>query len=182
MILSENEDLFQEYLKDFTLEFGYIEETPGLDKFDEPVIRNIVWNNQIRFNTKYLTAYNYVMAQSVVESTSGWFSKTSSSPPGLKLETTNFKMALRKQGDFIPALMNINGTPTRMFMKPYFFSIQIYLSNKIYTLQRVYQNFFDYLGNLGGVFEIMLFSFMLVLAVHHNIELELYCLNELAVT
>ena len=42
LLLSENSDLFAEYMKDFTLEFGYIEETPGLEKFEEPVIRNIV--------------------------------------------------------------------------------------------------------------------------------------------
>ena len=46
-------------------------------------------------------------------------------------------------------------------------------------MERVYTTFFDYLGNLGGVFEIILFAFAIMMQIHSGIEMDLYLLNHI---
>ena len=45
---------------------------------------------------------------------------------------------------------------------------------------RVYDSFMDFLGNVGGVFEILMSIFMILLTIHSGIEMELYLVNQIA--
>ena len=60
-----------------------------------------------------------------------------------------------------------------------YMSVEVFLTNKIYRLQRIYTTFFDYLGNLGGVFEIILFVFAILMQIHSGVEMDLYLLNHI---
>ena len=86
-----NQGAVRDFLQEFTMDFGHIEDSPGLKDFDKPLIRNLVFKTMIKVNNKYATPYKYFMARSIVETESGWFNKQVTSIEGLKLETTNTK-------------------------------------------------------------------------------------------
>ena len=52
------------------------------------------------------------------------------------------------------------------------------LSNKNYVVKRVYGNLIDFFVDVGGVGEIIIFTFVLVLTLHSDIVKDLYLLNE----
>lgn len=58
--------------------------------------------------------------------------------------------------------------------------ITMYLTNKVSKTERVYDTFFDYLSNLGGIFETIMFGFAFGLLKHSAILMHLYLLNTIA--
>lgn len=71
-----------------------------------------------------------------------------------------------------------DGTFGFEYLSPEYLSVEFTMINKIYTLTRTYESFLDCLGNIGGVFEILMFIFVILLEIHSGITLNLYLLNE----
>jgi hypothetical protein len=71
-----------------------------------------------------------------------------------------------------------DGTVGFQYLSPEYLSLQFDMTNKVYTLTRTYESFLDCLGNIGGVFEIIMFLFVFLLEIHSGIELNLYLLNQ----
>ena len=69
----QTQALLAEFLKDFTVEFGYIDDSPGLDDFKKPLIRSLNFHHNLRINSHYISNYKYYLSQTVVETTSGFF-------------------------------------------------------------------------------------------------------------
>lgn len=71
----ENLSAVAEYLQNFSVDIGYIEDSPGLDSFDTPIIRNLVFLDQIKVNANYMTSHTLILSKSEVVTESGWFKK-----------------------------------------------------------------------------------------------------------
>ena len=178
---TNNFNLITEYLRDFSLEFGYIEETPGLDDFNKPIVRNLIFKNMLKINSGNLSQYKYYLAKTIVETESGWFRRETTEQSGLRIDNSNFKFLRRKPTDLRPLIYTTNGVAQRKNLVPEFYTIQFELTNQVYTVLRVYESFLDFLGNVGGVFEILLSVFMLVLTIHSSLGMELYFLNSFSI-
>lgn len=72
-------DNFSEYYKDLVIQIGFIEDLPGLKEFEKPIIRNLVWIEGFKINYSQLFAYNFVLAQTKVDTLSGLISKETTS-------------------------------------------------------------------------------------------------------
>ena len=96
---------------------------------------------------------------------------------GIKLESSNVNLTSRRIQDVSSSIITENGTTQFKTIPQSYFFISIELTNKIYTAERVYQTFFDYLGNLGGNFEIMIFTFVLLITLHSIVEMDVNQLN-----
>lgn len=169
--------LLTEYLKDFTLSFGYLEDSPGLDDFNKPMIRSLNFHNDLKINSNFVANYKYYISQSVVQTTSGSFASEKSEVRGIKLESSNVNLTSRLIDDLIWNMVTENGVTEFRNVRQVYFFISLELTNKVYTLERNYQTFFDYLGNLGGNFEIMVFTFVLLITLHSIIEMDVNQLN-----
>lgn len=117
------------------------------------------------------------MSQIAVETESGWFTRGMTKKTGLKLESSNLYMLSRKIDDTRTNVYTIDGVTAFLTLQPNFFQARIEITNKVYTTRRVYQTFFDYLGNLGGVYEIVIFAFLLLMSLHSSVEMEVNMLN-----
>ena len=141
------------------------------------MIRSLNFHNDLKINANYLSNYKYYISQTVVQTTSGSFASEKSEVRGVKLESSNVNLTSRRIEDVRSSIVTENGTTQfKIFPQSYFF-ISIELTNKIYTAERVYQTFFDYLGNLGGNFEIMIFTFVLLITLHSIVEMDVNQLN-----
>lgn len=117
------------------------------------------------------------MSQVAVETESGWFTSTTTKKTGLKLESSNLYMLSRRIDDTKTYIYTIDGVTAILTVQPNFLQARIEITNKVYTARRVYQTFFDYLGNLGGVFEIIIFTFVLFMTMHSTVEMDVNMLN-----
>jgi hypothetical protein len=43
-----------QYFQDFSFTVGFLEDIPDLENFDEPISRNLVWKEDMRFHAKKL--------------------------------------------------------------------------------------------------------------------------------
>ena len=169
--------LLSEFLRDFSVEFGYPEDSPALDEFGTPMVRSLVFHNDLKINSNYASAYKYYISQTEVETESGSFKTEITKKKGLKLESSNLSLNSRKVEDSGPAIYTTGGVTAFKTIPAFFFRISIELTNKTYTLRRVYQSFVGYLGNLGGNFEIILFTFAILVTIHSTVEMDVNMLN-----
>lgn len=131
-------NLLREFLRDLTIEFGYVEDSPSLDDFNTPMKRNLVFNNDLKINSNYISSHKYYMSQTIVETESGSFTSEVTKKRGIKLESSNVNFNSRRIEDMNTGIFTENGV-TAFKTVPYsYFWISIELTNKIYTLRRVY--------------------------------------------
>lgn len=101
--------LISEYLSHFEVQFGYIEDSPGLDDFEKSMRRNLVFQNKLKINANYVSNHKYYMSQTVVETESGWFTSQVTKKTGLKLESSNLYMLSRRIDDTKTYIYTIDG-------------------------------------------------------------------------
>lgn len=172
---------YQAFFQDFSVSFGQIDDSPGLEDFDLPLIRNLVFRDNIKLDAGFVREYRFILSELEVETQSGWFTKESEMVRGLRRENENFNLRGREFFDIKPGSYEVNGAlqpPVTIKVEMLF--IQLQISNKIQKVQRNYTTFFDYLGNLGGVYEIMITVFTILVQIHSGIEMHLYLLNRIA--
>lgn len=172
---------YQAFLQDFSVSFGQIDDSPGFEEFDKPLIRNLVFRDNIKLDATFVNEYRFIISELHVDTESGWLKKQTEQAKGLRQEAEGFSLKAREFFDVKINSYDINGVlqapgPVKLEM----LFIQIYISNKVSKVQRIYTTFFDYLGNLGGVYEIMITAFTILVQFHAGIEMHLYLLNKIA--
>lgn len=168
-----------EFFRDFTFSFGMIEDSPGLDEFEKPVIRNLVFSQDMKIHPSFISDYRFQISETHIETESGWLKKESTIEKGLISDAKVFSQRAKTALDYQTLYFLENEVVVPKDIKMEHLSIKLFMTNKIQKLNRQYSTFMDFLGNLGGVFEIFLFVFAILMEFHHGIELELYFLNQI---
>ena len=169
--------LLSEFLQKLSIELGFPEDSPSLESFETPMARSFVFHNHLKINSHYANANKYYFSQTAVETESGSIKTEVTKKSGLKLESSNVSQISRKIEDTRATIYTENGITAFRTIPHFFFQVSIELTNKVYTLRKVYQTFSDYLGLLGGNFEIILFIFVLLATVHSTIQIKVNMLN-----
>lgn len=74
------------------------------------------------------------------------------------------------------AAILLDGQPAPAERTPFVY-IQFFLSNQIQRVEREYPVVIDTLQNIGGVAEVLLFIFVYMMMLHHDIIMDLFMLN-----
>lgn len=80
----------QEFFRDFSVSFGQIEDSPGLDEFGKPLIRNLVFTDNMKLDAGFVNEFKFHISETHIETESGWFSKETSIVKGLRSETNGY--------------------------------------------------------------------------------------------
>lgn len=109
----ENLDVVAEYLRDFSVDIGYIEDSPGLDSFNTSMIRNLIFLDSIKVNVNFMTSHLLLLAKNEVITESGWVQKNIEVIEGVKKDTTNLVLIKRKTTDFRPTILTLGGVTAK---------------------------------------------------------------------
>ena len=164
----------QEFFKDYVLELSYLEDKVEVTNFEKPIQKSLVSNFNLRFNSLSQTWTKIDFRQVEVESTSGFWLQSTTSDSGLQFEISSYNRLLREPGSEQQVLyLGERGPVEGAFYGYLFFG----LSNRSQKFVRQYASYIDTLQDVGGVGEILIFTFVFLMLYHHEFIMELFLLN-----
>jgi hypothetical protein len=156
------------------LELSYIQEIADAQSFDKPIARNLNSDTRLRFNGERQNFVTFNINQLKVETTSGSYKKVTETVEGLYFKSTTNNSSSRVPTDERETLLNGQVTPPER--TPYVY-IQFFLTNETQRVERDYPVIIDTLQNIGGVAEVLMFIFVYMMMLHHEVIMDLYLLN-----
>lgn len=98
-----------EFLRDYTVSLGQIQDSPGLEDFDKPLIRNLIFTDGIKVDLVSHSEYRFHFSEVQVITTSGFVTKHQTTTKGLTLDSESYLVRGRNFFDTTPTLYEING-------------------------------------------------------------------------
>jgi hypothetical protein len=157
-----------------TVDISFLDASGDISSFESPINLNANSNNQLRMNVHQEKIYDFYFGQLVVNTSQGWFWKTTSKSTALKLTNTFFD-SLYREPSYETTFTTSTGTSTKA--RPYG-TMRFLASNSLTTVNRDYDTLVDSFGRIGGIAQSITFVFIFLMVYHHEIRMEQSLLNE----
>lgn len=168
-----------EFYRDFTFSLGTIEDSPGLDDVNKPIVRNLVFSETMTIHPSQIKDYRLYFTETHIETESGWFQRSTTLAKGLISDTRVYSQRSKTVLDFVNQYMaDENGVVSRNTVKMEHLHLKLFMTNKIQKYKKQYSTFVDFLGSIGKFYKILGLILGFVLIVHYQIELDLYYIND----